>query len=795
MDELKEKFFVVHDFSDIPRKAYESVIDDILSIYRLYCKNRIQKNEEKAGEVEQFSIENTNIQDYSGIKYFNKTKQLIYRHVFSENETKIICDSKDTKDKTAILDDLAFSILSFIVGENDISNINFDKMYSELPKNNPGDRKKFIEKRIQALKAYFNDNLEDSVRLLNEAHTIGEEVSSIPKWLLNDVAIDLRNVEIQINATKNKYEMETKGQILLNESTEQVYYPILDRCVESYHKKVIEFTKNYKINSPYTFYLDGIEFILDKVVDAFIVSFLNCSLTQMLSIRTRLIEFYEEMSLQFHDHDIYCTLIKLLLITQNSKKLGKFIRKFGEVTNYININDIEKMMIAVNAIPITYKRHVSKLLLFQYYGYYLSDKGYAKYFTEIKSIIQNWLQNSDALVVLGKPIFDSINANVLRLSSEEILDILYNVINNKWYRWSRDVFRILNELSIETLNVKNQKTLLKWILECIENEKEIGGENSFKQAVIQIKKRLTIKTEEIDKLVKIKWPDFYKEEYDMECLEKQDLIHINRYIKIIEQRIETQGKNGCYTGFMDDPFGTIINIIMYGDIKLRAEIINKIMLVIKNTLISPRQTTKDKIGALELLIFLRGRHPKSRVIKDIFNFCEEEKVTIFRSYSRSIFGSASLINFQFSYLMAQIAFNVSKKDEVMKQLGYITQCKDSEIISALECVSKYLDQNKLPKEVLDVFIAMVLGLSYNNEKDIRFYSITILYKISKYDYQSIILNHFSKMMDNEIADIKLAIISRVKKIEITEDNKETIHAILQKGRIDNHYWVRKCVIG
>ena len=51
-----------------------------------------------------------------------------------------------------------------------------------------------------------------------------------------------------------------------------------------------------------------------------------------------------------------------------------------------------------------------------------------------------------------------------------------------------------------------------------------------------------------------------------------------------------------------------------------------------------------------------------------------------------------------------------------------------------------------------------------------------------------ILKILSKMMDDEIADIKIAILTRARKIS---GNKKKHNIIYQKGRVDNHYLVRK----
>ena len=72
--------------------------------------------------------------------------------------------------------------------------------------------------------------------------------------------------------------------------------------------------------------------------------------------------------------------------------------------------------------------------------------------------------------------------------------------------------------------------------------------------------------------------------------------------------------------------------------------------------------------------------------------------------------------------------------------------------------------------------------------DIRFHAVKILVELSKVIDSEEILKLLSKMMDDEIADIKIAILTRVRKIS---GNKKMHNIIYQKGRVDNHYLVRK----
>ena len=80
-------------------------------------------------------------------------------------------------------------------------------------------------------------------------------------------------------------------------------------------------------------------------------------------------------------------------------------------------------------------------------------------------------------------------------------------------------------------------------------------------------------------------------------------------------------------------------------------------------------------------------------------------------------------------------------------------------------------------------------MSFHKEKDARFYSVKILLLLCRSNLKYTALLQLSKMMDNDSYEVKAAILSGMKKI--SNGNEEFVKYINQKGRIDNHFLVRK----
>ncbi len=85
------------------------------------------------------------------------------------------------------------------------------------------------------------------------------------------------------------------GQKLIDESNEKVYYPILDRYAKNYLDSLIKYVGEYETDSPYTSRVTNWDSIIETAVNTFVVAFLNCSITQMICLRKRLIVFCDDV--------------------------------------------------------------------------------------------------------------------------------------------------------------------------------------------------------------------------------------------------------------------------------------------------------------------------------------------------------------------------------------------------------------------------------------------------------------------------------------------------------------------
>ena len=86
-----------------------------------------------------------------------------------------------------------------------------------------GNLKEVIKNRLNAVKLYYSGNIESCIKTLKNILKFQNE--DVPEWIMNDVAIDLRNIENIYLQMHNKVCFENEGQKYINNSEESLYYP------------------------------------------------------------------------------------------------------------------------------------------------------------------------------------------------------------------------------------------------------------------------------------------------------------------------------------------------------------------------------------------------------------------------------------------------------------------------------------------------------------------------------------------------------------------------------------------
>lgn len=787
-DSFREKYDVVHEFSDFIEKVYTGIMRDVVDIYRNYCRKQF--------------IDFTNNEDIKEINAINNNhiidKELFQGFMMTRNVAKEIIFNTKKEESSRLnfkLDRLFSIMLSNLLGQNKNIPIDYHDLVYELFNRHESYLKSFIEYRVRAIEAYFSNELDECASELENAYNESINNDKIPNWLSNDVLIDWRNITVLQDEINNQYSLEMKPQTLLKENMENVYYPLLDRCTGNLSQKMLKRLIDQKVDSPYTTHFEGVDDILDDVSKSFILSMTYGSLTHLLLIRDRMISILSSLNFLYYNHNMYIFLIKLLLMEQKDKELEKIIRAYNQSTDMINATDIENIISGINLIPIPHKRFISKLLILKYYGYYFDDDLFTSYVYEVFKEVDIWIADGDRILSIASYIFEFLIYNISRIDNNKIIEVCINLLEKNFRSYFDNILKVLARINYSKISTINQEKLLKLIIDMIRNEEIRKGCNALSSCLIVLRKNITIDVELLDNTIEKCMNSFYLSEYLLEIEHgrgDETYKHINRYVERINQRNEEQGKNGIIIGYADDPYKIIRNIIEFDKLKLDTEQIKPILSSIVRTLREEKQTIGDKIRAIELLIYLKNKYSHEKELDLTFYSIIENKELVLCGHEEMFFEKASLSTLEFSFMILQLCFNKYDFSDVLSKMAIFSQKSETEIIESLETLKSFLynlDFDKLDDSVLSTIIQYAIGLSSHNEKDIRLQAIRTIILLCKSKYKELALSQLSKMMDNEIYQIKIEIIYGVDELDFKDNIKKNY--IIKKGLVDNHYLIRK----
>ncbi len=121
-----------------------------------------------------------------------------------------------------------------IIGCASIESPDFKKIKNDIEKLHITAIRQLILMRYDAVAAYFDGDLKTCLKELEKCIDLCNKNKDIPKWLMNDVAIDLRNMQIEIDRGNEIIRADMHGQNILNQDNEP--FEMIDE--EPYQNKV-----------------------------------------------------------------------------------------------------------------------------------------------------------------------------------------------------------------------------------------------------------------------------------------------------------------------------------------------------------------------------------------------------------------------------------------------------------------------------------------------------------------------------------------------------------------------------
>lgn len=777
------KYYNVSSFSDIAVQAYKSVVRDLVEVYKINKKQYVEGFEELNPSSSALSSKTSSVTIKKDIfSGFDNAR----KHI-----SKIVFHGKNPISYTSKLDELSCKFLEVVLCNSRIEHDLFSSLKLLLLKKHSNKTiRNIVEQRLDAVYYYFSGNLNACIGKIKEASDIIHLNSSVPKWIVNDIGIDLRNMQGVQSNMKGEFQLESEGQKLINESGEFLYYPAIDRLSSDIKENIIKEYNNLLLQSPYTTNFGGYDFIFRDVAMYYCTALLYGSITHLILMKELLIEILQVLGQEYGDVDINKELIKFLVLQSNDKLLENQVRTYNHSSDIISSADINQILNLIENLPLEYERTKAKLILLKHFGNYFSDDQFTNMTQWFADYLRFSMKKNPKIFLSYNDVIKKIFYNNCYRFPEEILfDYIIWLFSMKNEVARMTACELIRCLPFDRIKKSRQLELRKYL------RKEIYCGNKMiciQSAIITFCINATVDITPLESAIKKKMPLFFENDY---CIEKSignkrdSWDQIIKQIDNIKNRINTQSKEH-YVEYSESPFYIINYILSEGKIVLEESEQLKIFDAIKKFLFSPYQSAREKINAIKLAtnVFISSQNHELLKKQITQIFMNTDKVLKTNDFPFEKIGVQS-VSFTFNILL--FLSGVIDVNQIIPHIINVHTMEDRDIIACLSFLADLGDcikYDSISPEIVTILFQLCVVLQNHREKDIRYLATKCLIPLIHSRYQQVVLRQLSSCMDTATSDVKIAIVKNVSELSSDSSVKDFI---LQKALVDNNYIIRE----
>ena len=783
----------VSSFTELLNQPAKGFIDDIVRVYKLYGKGRLIFSNEEVSRNDTLAIQEKNFFldapiSKSIISTIDKCKDYFYQLIFQQSKKDTLFQQDKSVENTSLLDTYCHKFLPVIFENKSVLDYNPSVLLQELKNIHSDDYYAVVEKRWYAIQAYYQGQTSSCIGFLNEALRAAKS-SSLPEWVVLDILIDLRNITSAHESGQSTFSMGGEAQKELDNSSGVLHYPVIDRFNSSLYEKCIQDEIKEKIKSPHSVTIGhDVTLYADLLASKFVVACINGSLTQLLILFDQIRKLSYHLVSRFSGWHFRLLMLETTLVDGKSRDTDGVIRRYDDILCKMNAADAKKVYDFSCNRPIEYQRFISNLETFRVVGYFLGDDDFDLIWNDLKRRIAEWLASETPNVYVEQVIFPALSGNIHRIDANEIADICCKTIENGWARFYDDVFKVLAEpIELSSLSQEMMKRLLDNVISIVSRENERRMIIPLEGVLCVFRKKYKDITESLDDAVKQHMPQFYADTYALETSanDSNDMqTFLQKYIEVAEEIEKTQGKGGVYSGYANNPFRTIGNIIENSTVPFDFSLLSSAFRVTAETLLNTVHSISDKSSAMKLIISLSRKH------KEILQSNHDLVVKLQSNKDLVTSGTDHLTNLSNISLRLSSLFMFSCFGEGiwLPLMEVLADIKDDEpsLIHASATISHFLEQSvsgELETELVAVLLQYSLRWCREDNKDVRWNAIcSLLTLVDDARCSAVVCNQLVKSLDTDNVYIKNRISWYIDKIKNVD---EATYAIFFK----RHLWI------
>lgn len=795
---VSPKYKVIHSFKEFIEKCPYDLIKTILIDFKSIGKNNSRptslelhnSNDVSTSDVaNDFSTSDNQISFLTTNSLPNSECRNYFSTLLLQNRLYKISESNKN------LDYYCTKFLTTMFEYHSIEDFNIKLFLDSLKEVLPKDFYTISEKRWYANQKYYLHEYNESLKLLKSLYESIKKNNKIPKWLVQDILIDLRNMENKILETENKYTTISFGQRELDKRNEKYYYPILDKN----EKDLLNWIENERQNNeimPYDSWKSygDLSEITNYIADFYKQAMLLGSFTQLSRIYILIQKFSYQISRTTLYWPSILMMMKTTIINFDNKGIEQISRDFNDILKKMNAIDAKDIFDFTRNIQTHEDRFRAELIAMGVIGYYLNDSDFETYWSSLEKDIVDWKDDDNSMISMEENIFDCIKKISIRLKSSFLISFACNIISSKKIRLHNKSLDLLsgNYINYRTMTPQDSNHLIDTLIDYLDTNDNIPISEAIKSIFILVQTMDTSHIQKLESYLEHNLPDFYENEY---CLEKnKDIptmeLMLNKNISEIKNRNHSQGDNGIYHGFATDPYTDTINIIEWITEMPDKNILSNLLTATAESIISVNQTIEDKLSAYKLIIYLLRYYPT--LIED--NVKLTNMLINNKNYNQA---SPTFFNYLDSSLLNLgnlLLLECLKKNNFYKIVEIMSSLKNpGEIIEACKLITIFLKNkgnNHIKQNIQSLFYQYSVSWSNSENIDVRYYNVDLqlsLYLYSKYR------NHIGQNLYSKVKLDNALIVNKIlHRISIIENDKPALaKEIKNLAAKNNNYVIRK----
>ena len=563
------------------------------------------------------------------------------------------------------------------------------------------DHTDWLLKRWDAIRFELSGDSVKALETEKEALALARS-ANLPKWIINDILIDCRNIENEVHNKKRERVVDSEIQKELKDLETIVYLPVLDRYLTDIYSALAKEEFKYQTASPNTmFFGTNLGMVINNAENYFFSAMLYGSYTHMVITReilAKVLYKYDELTKQ---RPLLLDCIKLLVIHGDTKQFKKTLDYKWDDAYAEIVSHADDIWDLTNAADPSHKEYIKQAVITKL-GLYLSDSKFeeAQVFLESLAPTIYWGNSED--------YFESINQNMCRLNCAKVMRVLAGIIKEQRFHLGGKLANIILQMKLDDVDTETQCMFCEALKEKISFIAKNGGTPQIIAALACQNPDIfsVLSTVPENGLTGVE-----KVFYDINMGKGNWGEVLNHEIETARKQFEVNREPGAYTGFFELPYAMIKEVIREHYAPSMDDVIEQQFFPLCIEVLTSQAVAKVKNDCLDCLcdvlafnVVFKTKMPKE--LSDAIAAIEVARTGNILTDSKGAFACR--------VLMVKIISGTTDKEELLEWCVGYGKKETNERIALAECIEQFIVQ-ELPTGQIDATILSIVMQCFDDE--------------------------------------------------------------------------------